>query len=143
MSVTRDSPHAPRDFPCPSTGLDKDHQIDSCGVRTFLPGEQYYHRGFSDSPQVDRFLEEFRQFAVEQSTHEARKQAVTRRMNEILEEERRTASALKVGLKHHLGNRNEELVKFGIQPLRARKRHKSVELAPEGEGPPSSGEPSA
>jgi hypothetical protein len=89
------------------------------------------------------FLEEVRQLAVEQGVHEARKQAVTRRMNEILEEGRRTASALKVGLKQHLGNRNEELVKFGIQPLRARKRRKSAEPAPEGEGPPSSGEPSA
>jgi hypothetical protein len=39
------------------------------------------------------FLEEFRQLAIEQGVHEARKQAVTRRMNEILEEGRKTASA--------------------------------------------------
>jgi hypothetical protein len=71
----------------------------------------------------------------EQSVHEARKQAVTRRMNEIPEKGRRTASALKVGLKQHLGNRDEELVKFGIQPLRARKRRKNVRPVPEGEGP--------
>ncbi len=93
--------------------------------------------------KLQRFLDEFRQLAVEQDVHEARKQAVTRRMNEILEEGRKTASALKVGLKQHLGNRNEDLVKFGIQPLRARKRRKSVKPAPEGEGSPSSGEPSA
>ena len=93
--------------------------------------------------KLQRFLDEFQQLAVEQSAYEARRQAATRRMNEILEEGRKTASALKVGLKQHLGNRNEELVKFGIQPLRARKRRKSAEPAPEGEGPPASGEPSA
>ena len=89
--------------------------------------------------KLQRFLEEFQQLAVEQNVHEARKQAVTRRMNEILEEGRKTASALKVGLKQHLGNRNEELVKFGIQPLRARKRRKSVDPALEGEETPPSG----
>ncbi len=104
----------------------------------------------AEAPQIEFihgklqvFLEEFRQLAVEQNVHEARRQAVTRRMNEILEEGRRTASALKVGLKQHLGNRNEELVKFGIQPLRARKRRKNPESSPDSEGTPPSGEPSA
>jgi hypothetical protein len=93
--------------------------------------------------KLQAFLEEFRQLAIEQNLHDARKQAATRRMNEILEEGRRTASALKVGLKQHLGNRNEDLVKFGIQPLRARKRRKNVESSPDGGGTRSSGEPSA
>ena len=93
--------------------------------------------------KLQRFLDEFQQLAVEQSVHEARKQAATRRMNEILEEGRKTASALKVGLKHHLGNRNEELVKFGIQPLRPRKRRKSAKPAPDSGETPSSGNPSA
>jgi hypothetical protein len=89
------------------------------------------------------FLEDFQRLSQEQSLHEARKQAITRQMNEILEEGRKTASALKLGLKLRLGNRNPQLIKFGIQPLRARRRRRNAEPAPGSEETPSSGDPSA
>jgi hypothetical protein len=83
--------------------------------------------------KLQAFLTEFQQLSQEQSLYTARKQAATRRMNEILEEGRKTASALKLGLKLRHGNRSEELVKFGIQPLRPRKRKKKPESTADGE----------
>lgn len=88
------------------------------------------------------FLAEFQQLVQEQRVHDARKQAVTLRMNEILEDGRRTASALKAGLKLRFGNRNEELVRFGIQPLRKRKQQVAPEPSPGNGAPQPSGEPS-
>ncbi len=42
-----------------------------------------------------------------------------------------------------LGNRNPQLIKFGIQPLRTRKRRRNAEPAPDSEEIASSVEPSA
>jgi hypothetical protein len=83
--------------------------------------------------KLQAFLTEFQQLAQEQSFHAARKQEATRRINEILEEGRKTASALKMGLKLRHGNRSEALVKYGIQPLRPRKRKKKTESPADGE----------
>jgi len=83
--------------------------------------------------KLQGFLTEFQQLAQEQSFHAARKQEATRRINEILEEGRKTASALKMGLKLRHGNRSETLVKYGIQPLRPKKRKKKTESPADGE----------
>jgi hypothetical protein len=83
--------------------------------------------------KLQKLLAELRELAIEQKALDSRKQAVTRRMNEILEEGRRAASALKVNLKHHFGNRNEELLRFGIQPLRRKRRPAKSEPSPDGE----------
>lgn len=91
--------------------------------------------------KLQGFLEEFKKLSLEQKLHDSRKREVTRRMNEILEEGRRTASALKVGLKQHFGNRNEELIRFGVRPFR-RRRPDTAAAAPDGGEPRSSGEPS-
>ena len=93
--------------------------------------------------KLQSFLENFQRLSQEQSLHEARKQAVTRQMNEILEEGRKTASALKLGLKLRFGNRNPQLIKFGIQPLRTRKRRRNAEPTPDSAETPSSVDPSA
>ncbi len=73
--------------------------------------------------KLRQLLAEFQELTVEQKDLDARKQVVTRRMNEILEEGRRAASALKVNLRQHLGNRNAQLLRFGIQ-LRPRRRRR-------------------
>jgi predicted transcriptional regulator len=83
--------------------------------------------------KLQELLAESRELAVEQKTLDSRKQAVTRRMNEILEEGRKAASALKVNLKHQFGNRNEELLRFGIQPLRGKRRPMKPKPSPDGE----------
>jgi hypothetical protein len=53
---------------------------------------------------------------------EAEKQAVTKELQELLEEGRRAAHFLRLGLKIHLGKDAEKLVAFGIRPFRSRKR---------------------
>lgn len=100
-----------------------------------VPPLQIMHR------QLQGSLEEFRKLTLEQRRLDAEKQAVTRRMNEILEEGRKTASAIKMGLKLQLGASNERLVQFGIRPFRGRKRRKPTETQPDADGSPSSSEP--
>ena len=93
--------------------------------------------------KLQAFLTEFQQLSQKQAFHAARKQEATRRMNVILEEGRQTASTLKAGLKLRLGNRSEELIKFGIKPFRRRKGQKKTEAPADAEAPQVSGEPSA
>lgn len=81
--------------------------------------------------QLLSYLEEIHKLSLEQNYHESQKQQATRRINEILEEGRIAATALKVNLRQHLGNRNEELVRFGIRPLRSRKRPAKKSLPPD------------
>jgi hypothetical protein len=104
----------------------------------------------SDSPelkvfhdQLQAFLAEFQQLAQEQAFHAARKQEATRRMNEILEDGRRTASALKSGLKLRFGNRSAELVRFGVAPFRRKKRQKETGSPADAVASKAAGEPSS
>ena len=85
----------------------------------------------ADSPYLQQaqaklqgFLDEVGRLQVEQAEYQARKQAATRRINEILEEGRRLASNIRRVLKVEMGVENEELARFGIQPLRRKKRPK-------------------
>ena len=93
--------------------------------------------------QLQAFLTEFQQLSQQQAFHAARKQEATRRMNEILEDGRRTASALKSGLKLRFGNRSAELVKFGVKPFRRKKKAKTADSLADDEAPPAAGEPSS
>jgi hypothetical protein len=83
----------------------------------------------ADSPMLLRYsqqlreaLEEIQKLSLEQSYHEAQKRAATRRITEILEQGRITATAMKVGLRLRLGNRSAELLRYGIRPFHRRKK---------------------
>jgi hypothetical protein len=104
-------------------------------------GEDPALKVFYDKLQV--LLAEFQQLAQQQAFHAARKQEATRRMNEILEDGRQTASALKAGLKNHFGNRSEELIKFGIKPFRRKKKAKTTDSPADTEASNTAGEPSS
>ncbi len=80
-----------------------------------------------------QLLAEFQELTVEQKALDARKQVVTRRMKEILEEGRRAASALKVNLRQHLGNRSEQLLRYGIRPRPRRRRREPAAPSPDAE----------
>jgi hypothetical protein len=71
-------------------------------------------------------LEEVKRLIVERDELEARKQAATRRINELQEAGRKQASLLRAGLRHELGKSNDRLAAFGIQPYRGRKRSRKV-----------------
>jgi hypothetical protein len=81
---------------------------------------------------------ELNRLIAERDFHAARKQEATQRINQLLDDGRRTASALRVYLKEHLGPGSEELTAFGIQPFRGRKKRRAAESA---EDPSPSGEP--
>ena len=81
---------------------------------------------------------------AEQAAMTAAKQAATREIETVLEEGRRTANFLRLGLQTHYGKTSERLVEFGIQPFRGRSRRKK-QPAPasgnEGEPPSPASEP--
>jgi hypothetical protein len=58
-------------------------------------------------------LDEIQRLLAERDFHEARKQEASQRIQEILEEGRRAATALRVVLREHLGPRNEQLAADG------------------------------
>jgi hypothetical protein len=81
---------------------------------------------------------------AEQAAMAAARQAATREIESILEEGRRTANYLRIGLKTHYGKASEQLVEFGIQPFRGRSRRKkrpAPESGSAGEPPSPSSEP--
>jgi hypothetical protein len=82
--------------------------------------------------------DEMSRLTQEQAFYDARKQEVTRRMNEALSEGRIVATVLQTVLKQHFGPSSEKLVEFGIKPFRglrrARAANKKNAAAPEPSG---------
>ena len=78
-----------------------------------------------------------KQLIIERDYHQAQKQEATRKLQVALEEGRRTAHALRLGLQEHFGPTNEALAAFGIQPFRGRKRAKKT--ASPGDAPGNAG----
>jgi len=69
---------------------------------------------------------EIQRLNLEQDFHAARKQEATKKMNEILQSARRTATALRVTLQMKFGPASEQLAAYKIQPFRGRKRTKKT-----------------
>jgi hypothetical protein len=69
---------------------------------------------------------EANQFILERDYHQAQKQEATRKLQIALDDGRRTANTLKIGLREHFGPTNEALAAFGMQPFRGRKRAKKT-----------------
>jgi len=67
---------------------------------------------------------------AEQASLSARKQEISRRLEEVVKEESALSAFLDVGVKQHYGNRAEKLAEFGLQPLRRRSQAQQEE--PEG-----------
>jgi len=59
---------------------------------------------------------------VRRSALEAEKQEITKELQGLLEEGRKLAHFLRLGLKQRYGDDNEKLVEFGIRPNRRRSR---------------------
>jgi hypothetical protein len=81
-------------------------------------------------------LDEVQRLTVERDSHQAKKQAASARIQQLMEQGSRTASTVRAILREHFGPTSEELTAFKIQPFRGRKRAKKS-ATPE----PSSGEP--
>lgn len=85
--------------------------------------------------RLTEMVDELHRLLAERAFHAARKQEATQRINQLLADGRRTASALRVYLKEHLGPDNEQLAAFGVQPFRGRKKRRAAENA-EASSPP-------
>ena len=63
----------------------------------------------------------------QQSQLQAQKQEVSKQIKEKLAEGQRLATFLRAGLKQHYSHSSENLVEFGLQPLRKRSRGSKAE----------------
>jgi len=59
---------------------------------------------------------------VERAVYESRKQAATKRIDQIVEDARKTATYVRRGLSLHFGADSEQLTAFRMKPFRGRKR---------------------
>lgn len=89
-----------------------------------------------------RFLKETQKLVAQRNYYEARKQEATRKIQQRLEGGRKTATVVRVWIKDGLGDDNEELVRFGMKPLSARKRRKKSGATPNEKGSPPPKKPS-
>ena len=77
-------------------------------------------------PKLMKLEADVDRLVTERDRHQARKQETTRKIQNALEEGRKVAQVIRVGLRHHLGAGNEGLVAFGIKPFRGRKRSRKA-----------------
>ena len=80
--------------------------------------------------RLDELLGEMRNLTAEQASLAARKQEVSKRLAELMQEGNTLVAFLDVGVKQHYGSRAEKLVEFGLQPFRSRPR--LVQVGPDG-----------
>ena len=72
--------------------------------------------------RLDDVLTEAKSLTAEQASLAARKQEVSKRLAELMEEGHTLVQFLDTGVKQHYGKRAEKLVEFGLQPFRRRSR---------------------
>lgn len=81
--------------------------------------------------RLKAMFERVYQLEQERAALEAAKQVATQEIRDILQEGQKTANYLRAALKLHYGNRSEELVAFGMKPLRTRPRARKKPVSKE------------
>jgi hypothetical protein len=81
--------------------------------------------------KLDEMTERANTLLTRRNALDAEKQAVTTELQTLLEEGRKVATFLRLGMKEIYGNRSEKLIEFGIRPFRRRSRS-----TPDGEPTP-------
>lgn len=86
-------------------------------------------RNLKDIPQAEiprqklqGILDEVKELSAEQASLTARKQEASKRVQVLLFQGRKTATALRTLVREHYGNRSEKLAEFSLQPFRGRPR---------------------
>ena len=93
--------------------------------------------------QLQAILQRAEEVKVRQQSHKASMQAATQELEEVLVRGRELAMSLRTAAKLGLGARNEQLVQFGVAPLRRRVTPKpEVNPPPSPEAPAPEGEES-
>lgn len=86
---------------------------------------------------VERFLAQAREAKARQESHIAQKQKASQDLQKIVTEGRKAVSLLRVVVKGNMGLETEDLVQFGIAPVRERRKRKPPEVEPPAATPPS------
>jgi hypothetical protein len=74
--------------------------------------------------QLQSLVEEIQRLLLRRDFYQSRKQEATRKAQAHLQKARMTATLLRKGFALKYGKESEQLVRFGIQPFRGRKRSK-------------------
>jgi len=72
--------------------------------------------------RLDEVIGELSSLTTEQANLTARKQEVSKRIEDLSREGNALVNVLDVTLRQHYGNRAEKLAEFGLQPFRSRPR---------------------
>lgn len=67
-------------------------------------------------------LKQAQDLTTQQAALMASKQETSKKLQKILDEGRKLATFLRVGVRQHYGTRAEKLVEFGLRPFRSRRR---------------------
>jgi hypothetical protein len=86
--------------------------------------------------RLERALTEAQEISKQQAAFAASKQEASKRLQVLLEEGVRLATAIRKLLGDNYGIRSEKLTEFGVQPFRGRKARKVV-VKPEPPAPPA------
>jgi hypothetical protein len=67
-------------------------------------------------------LKQAQDLSTQQAALTASKQEVSKKLQGVVDEGRKIATFLRVGIRQHYGTRAEKLVEFGLRPFRGRRR---------------------
>lgn len=84
-----------------------------------------------DRQHLASILFQSRDLVIQQAALTASKQDISKRLEALLDEGRKLATFLRVGIKQKLGNRSELLIEFGLRPFRSRLRKPTPPHPPE------------
>jgi hypothetical protein len=78
--------------------------------------------------RLAELLKQAQELANQQAALTASKQETSKQLQDLINEGRKIATFLRVGVKQHYGNRAEKLIEFRLRPFRSRSR--PAELKP-------------
>ena len=87
--------------------------------------------------KLEGLLAGFRDLAAQQAVHQAAKQEMSKQIQALVRDGRKTATMIRTVLKEHYGHDSEKLVEYGVQPFRARVRKPTVKPPAEEPAPGS------
>ena len=78
--------------------------------------------------KLDGMLKLLRQLLAEQSRLTARRQEISRRIEDLAINAQKLLTFVDVGVREHYGNRSEKLAEYGLQPFRSKPRVRRIGL---------------
>lgn len=88
--------------------------------------------------RLDELLVLLKDLTAEQARLTARRQEVSKQIEELVDEAQKLMTFLDIGVKQHYGKESEKLAEYGLQPFRGRRKPQKKKAA--GAEPPPSPE---